>query len=248
MRTATLSILSVVAALGLAAASQGDVVYQSDFGTATNLASAGLATSAGAAGGSWTIDETNDRLKGIINPGGNGNARASVYTTSSWQSDRGFILDVTFYGNANLTRHSFGIVDAAYSIPAAVDCLGQGAAGAYGIGFTTAGNLVGAMGGDGLAFNDGTGSGGDYGGSSGLSLAQGNITYVANETMTITVTADSWSYSLNGAPATTGTFTTPFDTSRNYRFIAYAQGTHRAWFANITLAEVPPTGIVFIVR
>ena len=238
MKRAITGMMSLVVVLGLAAVSRGDVVYQSNFGTATNLASAGLAKSAGASGGSWAIDEANDRLIGIINPGGNNNARASVYTTDSWQSDLGFTLDVTFYGNAALVRHSFGIVDADYSIPSAVDSLNQSPAGAYGIGFATAGEA----GADGLHFND------DAGTLTTLSTAQGNITSAANETMTITVTADSWSYSLNGAPATTGTFSTPFDTSRNYRFIAYAQSTSRAWFSNITLTEVPPVGMVFIVR
>lgn len=218
--------------------------YQSNFDTATDLASAGLAKSAGAAGGSWTLNTTADRLDGV----GGGNARSSVYTTDSWQNDEGFALNVTFWGSSALVRHSFGIADAAWAISAQGDWLGQGLSAAYGIGFTTAGNLSGAMGGDGLAFNDGTGSGGDYGGSSGLSTAQGDKTSAAKETMTLRVTPDSWSYSLNGAEATTGLFSTPFDTSRHYRFIAYAQSCNRANFSNITLAPFYPEGTVLIVR
>lgn len=234
MKRAITGMMSLVVVLGLAAVSRGDVVYQSNFGTATNLASAGLAKSAGAVGGSWAIDETNDRLIGV----GGGNARVSVYTTNSWQSERGFTLDVTFWGHSALVRHSFGIVDASWAIPAAQDWLNESPAGAYGIGFSTAGSGPS----DYLGFNN------DAGTVTVLSTAQGDKTSAANETMTITVTADSWSYSLNGAPATTGTFSTPFDTSRNYRFIAYAQRASRAWFANITLTEVPPTGMVFSIR
>lgn len=198
------------------------IVYQSDF-TGTTLASAGLAASAGAAGGGWTI--TAPQLVGT----GGGNARASVYTSDSWQSDGGFSLDVTFFGNAALVRHSFGIVDAAWSVPTAQDWLNESPAGAYGIGFSTAGSGPS----DYLGFNN------DAGIVTVLSTAQGDKTSALSEIMNITVTADSWSYSLNGQPATTGVWGTPFDTSRDYRFIAYAQRANRATFSNITLTAIP---------
>ena len=221
MKKSMITVLSVVVVLSLAAVSQGDVVYQSDF-TGTTLASAGLAVSPAAAGGGWAIDDPNDQLDGT----GGGNARASVYTTSSWQNDGGFILEVTFWGSSALIRHSFGIVDANFNIAGtSSDWLNQSLAGAYGIGFSTAGG-----GADGLYFNN------DAGTLTPLSTAQGDKTSAAAETMTIIVTATSWSYSLNGAPPTTGSHT--FDTSRNYRFIAYAQRASRANFQNITLS--PP--------
>jgi hypothetical protein len=199
-----------------------DVGYQSDF-TGADLASAGLVASAGAAGGSWAIDDLNDELDGT----GAGNARASVYTSDSWQNDGGFTLDVTFWGSSALVRHSFGIVDAVWNVPGDGDWLNSSLTGAYGIGFSTAGSGPGT---DYLGFNN------DAGTVTVLSTNQGNITSAAAETMTITVTSNSWSYSLNGAPATTGSFT--FDTSRSYRFIAYAQSANRASFSKIALS--PP--------
>lgn len=205
--------------------SQAAIVYQSDF-TGTTLASAGLVSSAGAAGGSWTLDDPNDRIIGL----GSGNARANVTTTDSWQSDGGFTLDVTFQGTANLVRHSFGIVDAAYTISGSNDWLNSGLSGAYGIGFTTAGELENSIGDmDALGFNNGSGS-------SVLSIGQGNFTADTPQTMSITVTDDSWSYSLNGQTATTGSFT--FDTSRSYVFTAHGQRVSRASFSNITVTAV----------
>jgi hypothetical protein len=56
--------------------------------------------------------------------------------------------------------------------------------------------------------------------------------------MYITVTSNSWSYSLNGATPTTGSFVTPFDTSKKYRFIAYAQDARRQNISSITLTKI----------
>ena len=196
-----------------------DLGYQGDF-TGTTLASAGLAKSAGTAGGSWAI--SGDKLIGV----GCCNGRASVYTTNSWQNDGGLTLDVTFWGSSALVRHSFGIVDAAWNVPGDGDWLNSSLTGAYGVGFSTAGSGPG----DYLGFNN------DAGTVTVLSTNQGNKTSAATETMTITVTSNSWSYSLNGAAATTGSHT--FDTSRSYRFVAYAQSAERASFSKITLA--PP--------
>jgi hypothetical protein len=72
---------------------------------------------------------------------------------------------------------------------------------------------------DALAFNDGVSANGAA--SSVLSTGQGNITFNTPQTLSFTVTGTGYSYSLNGATATTGSMT--FDTSKNYRFIAFAQ-------------------------
>jgi hypothetical protein len=60
----------------------------------------------------------------------------------------------------------------------------------------------------------------------------------------MTVTATGWSYSLNGAAATTGSFT--FDTTKNYEVVGFIQGNNSdpdnvdgAYFSNITLTTIP---------
>jgi hypothetical protein len=198
------------------------VVYQGDF-SGTNLASAGLATSAGV-NGTWILDTANDWVTGT----GIANARANLYTTNSWQSREGFTLNVTFKNNVNMVRYALGIVDADYPISASGDWLNSALIDAYGIGFSTAGS---GTNGDYLGFNNGSSV-------SELSSAQGNITLNTPQTLSITVTPNSWSYSLNGAPATTGSFVTPFDTTRNYRFIAHAQDLRYQNISNITLTSL----------
>jgi hypothetical protein len=201
------------------------LAYQGDF-TGADLASAGLATSAGVQG-NWTLNPTNDWVTGT----GGGNCRASLYTTNSWEgsgiSSEGFTLNVTFNNNVNMVRHSFGIVDAAWTIPVWEDWLNDALRYAYGIGFSTSGGTNG----DFLGFNNGSSV-------SELSSAQGDITLNTSQTMSITVTPNSWSYSLNGAPPTTGSFVTPFDTSKKYRFIAYAQDARKQNISSITLTKI----------
>lgn len=211
-----------LAALMLVTVSRGDVVYQSDF-TGTNLASAGLASSVGV-NGTWTLDTTNDRATGQRTAS---NPRANLTTTGSWQSDGGFTLDVTFNQQISGARYSFGIVDAAWAVHASTDVLNVGTAGTtdYGLGFSAVG-----LGSDQLVFNNGSAL-------SALSTGQGNNTPGNVETMSITVTPTSWSYSLNGQPATTGSMT--FDTSRSFRFVAHAQNVDEQYISNITLNAVP---------
>ena len=224
---------------GTAMTSQAAVLYQSDFtGTSTDINDYGLTESVGAAGSFpyWVINTTEDRLDGR----GGGNSRANVFTTDSFAlSDaptghKGIQLSLTFYGASNLARHSMGLVDGDFNIAGtASDWLNQSLAGAYGVGFTTAGELGGTN--DALIFND------DAGNPTTLSTAQGNkIGSFRYETMVITIRNDNtWSYSLNGQTATTGTFATEFDLSRSFRFASYAQRTSRAQYTNITISAIP---------
>lgn len=223
-------IVTAVAVLMAVAWAQGSLVYQSDF-TGSDLASAGLASSNGV-NGTWILDAANDYAIGQRT---GSRPRASLFNTGSWQSGGGFTLNVSFNQIASGDRFSFGIVDASFT-PGNKDCLNEGLAGAYGIGFAADGELE-NLGGDALAFNDGSGTGGDFGGSSILSSGQGNITLNILQTLSITVTATGWSYSLNGAAATFGSFT--FDTSRSYRFVAYAQDVDEVYFSNIMLTAIP---------
>ena len=217
---------------GTTIASQGVVLYQSDFtDPAATLASTGLSATTAALGGTWTINTTEDRLDGV----GGGNARSSVYTTDSFAlSDaptghKGIQLSLTFFGSTALVRHSMGLVDANYSF-GNVDWLNESPAGAYGVGFSTAGSGTS----DYLGFNN------DAGTVTELSTAQGDKTGVQYETMVITIREDNtWSYSLNGQTATTGTFAADFDLSRDFRFASYAQRNSRAQYTNITISAIP---------
>ena len=221
----------IVALTGLMAGAmaQADlVVYQSDF-TGADLASAGLDVAQFDASSNWILNTTDDRAEVSF---GAGNDRASLYTTDAWQSDGGFTLDVTLNQVNSGVRFSFGIVDAAAGVSDNSDWLNSGLSGRYGMGLVTQGELSGT---DALAFNNGSGS-------SVLSTAQGDITLNTLQTLSITVTPDSWSYGLNGAPASTGAIS--FDTSRSYRFIAFAQKSNAAnltgsYFTNITLTAIP---------
>ena len=226
MKRRSLSILIIMTTLALGTNTRGGVVYQSDF-TGTNLASAGLA-SIGESGGIWDFNAPADRVQ-VNFPGGND--RSSVYTTNSWQNDLGFTLNVTFLQNVAGTRFTIGILDAAHTVDAGLDWINQAPSGAYGIGFTSDGELENTNGdADLLGFNNGSTS-------TNLGDAQGNITLNTLQTLSITVTSTNYSYSLNGTTATTGAIT--FDTSRNFRFIAYAQrGTPNltgSYISNITL-------------
>lgn len=199
------------------------IVYQSDF-TGATLASAGLATSTGT-NGTWTLDPANDRATGVRTAS---NPRANLSTTGAgWQSTGGFTLNVTFNQQIAGARYSFGLVDAAYTISTSTDYLNAGSTGAYGIGYSAVGEL-----GDRLIFNNGTGS-------SQLSTGQGSNTPGNIETMTITVTPTSWSYSLNDQTATTGNFATAFDTSKSYRFAAHAHDVDEQYISNITVTAIP---------
>ena len=218
---------TVIAAFMSGAVTQAEtVVYQSDF-TGADLASAGL-ESAGASGGIWDIDTVNDRLNANL-PGGND--RATVKNTGSWQSDDGFTLDVTFNQLATATRFTIGLADASATWNQANDFLNS--EDVYSIAFTSNGEMVGT-GTHLLGFSDGTTD-------SKLSDAQGDITFDTNTTLSITITPTGYSYSLNGAPATTGSVT--FDTSKSYKFVAFGQNPAGgdlggSYISNVTLTAL----------
>jgi GH35 family endo-1,4-beta-xylanase len=219
--------VAALAGLLTGAVTQGDEFYQSDL-TGADLASAGLASSTGL-NGYWALDTIKDRVRGVRTTN---NPSANLYTTNSWQSVDGFALNVTFKRIASGARFSFGIVDAAWVVSDSTDWLNGALTNAYGVGFASDGELVGLTGGDALGFNNGSEK-------SVLSTNQNDITLNAIQTLSFTVRSNSWSYSLNGQTATTGSFT--FDTSRSFRFIAHAQDVDAAYFSNIALTteEIP---------
>jgi fibronectin-binding autotransporter adhesin len=226
MKRAIISILSAVVGLSLASVSQGEVVYQSDF-TGTTLASAGLSIDGAQyrAASQWIIDEAADTVKVSFAGGAD---RATVYTTNSWQNDDGFTLEVTVYHAADATRFSFGLVDASWSV-GNLDWVDYKYT--TGIGMTMDGSVQ--AGADALVSTvPGT--------ATVLSTAQGEMAFATVYNVSITVTADSWSYSIDGAAPTTGTHT--FDLSKSYRFVsnAHNSGMNGTYFSNITLSTLPP--------
>jgi hypothetical protein len=232
--------MAAVAALGLAAVSQAGVVYQSNF-TGSDLGT-GLA-STGAGDDIWSLDAANDRAE--FNDGDNVvNSRASLYTTSSYQSTGGFKLDVTFYQAAtDLNSFSIALVDADDSdLSYIVDTINKSMP-VYSVGFTASGQAATDNGGPGLVLNDGTTAKNTHTAMEYLSNSQ-TYNNAAEQTLSMTVTATGWSYSLNGAAATTGSFT--FDTTKNYEVVGFIQGNNSdpdnvdgAYFSNITLTTIP---------
>ena len=244
MKTKITSLITA-GILGTSLASQGALVlYQSDF-TGTTLADAGL-ESTGAAGGIWDIDTGNDRLRANL-PGGN--YRATVNNENDpggYGLDpgyKGFTLDVTFNQLAAADKFSIGLVDAnAPNWNFGNDFIqdGHGPGGSltpYSFGFSTDGPLENANGDSDVLSH--------YNGSavSTLSDAQGDITFGQDTRLVLTITADSWSYSLNGAAPTTGAGS--FDMSKSYMFVAFVNrgasgaGINNSYISNITLSQVP---------
>ena len=225
---------TIIASL-MAVAAQCAVLYQSDF-TGSTVGDAGL-ESTGTNSGIWNIDTVNDRLN-FSSP--YSTSRATVKNTSGWQSADGFTLVVTFNQLATANSFSIGLVDA----NAGNWNFGNNFQDTnttnrpYAIGFQTEGAQEDANGNnDVLSFYNGSTT-------TALSDAQGDITFGQNTTLSLTVTADSWSYSLNGAPATIGSGS--FDMSKSYGFVAYANrgdsANNGSYISNITLTAVPEPG------
>lgn len=223
----------------------GAVVYQSDF-TGADLG-AGITNEGILSSGNWVHNATGDHAEFDWLAR---NGRAALYTTDSYQSDGGFTLDVTFLQTVNGSRFSIGLVDSAFSGSADGDWLNSALPGAYGIGISTSGAVADSAGGDVLAFNAGGTAKNNFDDVTELSTAQGSITLGTVQTLSLTVTSTTWSYSLNGAPATAGTHT--FDTSKSYQYINYIQetsnpqseaaadsGMQGSYISNITLTAIP---------
>ena len=218
-------------------------LYQSNFDTAVDLAATGLA-SVGAASDDWTLNMTYDRAE-FADGDDVVNSRAVLSSTNTFQSTEGFTLNVTFLqAQTGINSFSIGLVTADYG-PAVYPWLNKAALGAYGIGFTTAGQATVNHGGPGLIFNDGSTADKNYTSLDYLSTSQTYAPSGIEQTLSLTVTATDWSYSLNGAPPTTGTHT--FDTTKHYRFTTYVQGDNTnaddvdgTYISNITVTAVAP--------
>jgi hypothetical protein len=222
-------ILWIAALAGLmTGAVAQDVFYQSDF-TGADLASAGLQSSGDTQGGSWSLNTTSDRAQfaGTAN-----NGRANLNTIAGWTNAGGFQVEVSWLQTAGGTWSEFGLMDANVAINANPPL--QNIAAQYAIGFAINGGTT-------SAFERNINSTTEVV----LSQAQGAYTVNALNTMLFTVTSNNWSYSLNGAPATKGTFATPFDTSKGFRFYSFLQTPsantlNGSYVSNIKVTTPPP--------
>jgi len=229
---------------GTAIASQGAVLYQSDFtGTSTTLTDYGLnqvASNGGSTNWQTGTDSTGDTLQ-FNSTANDTRHRAVAYTSNSYGLDpgyKGFSLDVSFLYTGGGIRFSFGLNDVAgLSSNDPVDY--NEFAGPM-VAFSMAGTQSGAAGGDVLVQDINPPADGRVGVEY-LSIAQGNVTDGVETTFSMTVTADSWSYSLDGATPTTGTFATPFDITKDYQFFssAWSAVAKESYISNITLSQVP---------
>jgi hypothetical protein len=213
----TLLPLAAFAGLAFAATSaHAAVVYQDNFDSDTIATNTGIGGGLGAyerQGGPW-IDSGTDL---DFNRSGS-NDRANVYSLNTFNLTGGFKLEVTHsiddITTSGSDRAVIGLLDAA-DLPASQDNgsyvtdflnrdLGQ-----YGIGM----DLTNGDSTHGLNFSDGT----DL---NELSNAQTITTGTQSWVLEVDA-AGNWSYSIDGATATTGT--SAFDVTRNYHFFAYAQ-------------------------
>lgn len=219
----------------MAVAAQAAVVYQSDF-TGTTVASAEL-TSTGASGAIWNIDTVNDRLNANFPGGGD---RATVRSIGGFQSDGGITLEVTFNQTTSSNDFSIGLFDSTVAWNYGNDFIQDGTANQpYSIALSTDGPRENANSNvDVLSFYNGTTV-------SKLSSAQGNITFAADTTLSLSITATGYSYSLDGG-ATTTSGLIAFDMSKSYGFAAYGHQTGSAlngsYISNITLTAIPEPG------
>ncbi|MDF7806466.1 PKD domain-containing protein [Pontiellaceae bacterium B12219] len=207
----------------------------------------GLALNAGSGGGMkvyipqaskaiYFADDGN--LTGVITAPTDGAARGAVYSTNAFQITEGFTLDVVY--NVNLIdttiadTATFGLVDEVGNLDGLFVDASKGITG-LGISLTTRGG--GAKNAQGLIELDADGVT-----LTNLSNAQ-LISSGIDKTFSLTVQEDgSFSYSIDGAPATTGT--TTLDLSKDYHFAAYTQ--RNAGFAIQSISLIPINNVTEI--
>lgn len=243
MKTARLLALTLTLTLGLLASANAQiVVYQDTFDDGN------IATNPGFGGG---FSQFVNGGAGFTEAGGaidadgsTNNNRAYGFSTNTFDLSTGFTLDFTAsgtdLGNGSSNRFSVGLA-AAGSDFEAFSLSGRNFLGdirfahqAVGVDFTT--DQV-----QGLDFNDGTGDPlGPAGAVTSLSNAQ-TITANTDLAVSLTVAADgSYSYSINGAPATTGA-AFGLDLSQEYHFATYFQDDISEFsISEVTLTALAP--------
>jgi hypothetical protein len=200
-----------------------DIIYRRYIDTYDND---GLVTNNGTGGGMMTfipqaskaiyfVDDGN--LTGVVTAPTDGASRGTVYTDNQFQLTQGFTLDVVYtvdvIETAVADTASFGLVDEVGNLDGLFVDASKGISG-LGMSLTTRGGVAKDAQGliemdvDGIAYTN-------------LSNAQ-VISTGTDQTFQLTVFEDgSYSYSINGAAATTGT--TALDLTKDYHFAAYTQ-------------------------
>ena len=231
------AVAGLVLALAAASADAG-IVYQDKFdndGIATNTGTGGGLARYARQGDTW-VD--NGQLDG--NSTG-ANDRGNVYSLNSFNLSGGFKLEVTYaisdISNNNANRVNIALIDK-NSIPVVQDNTTyvtqflSGNLDKYGIGL----NMTTDLGSQGLNFANDAGAGTVTLLSNAQTISTGTHTFVLEMD-----TASNWSYSIDGAPATTGTIAGGFDLTRDYKFFAYVQDyrNSRIKIDSVTLTVIP---------
>ncbi len=231
--------LAAATILGTQNASADIILYQDNFDGDGIEANAGIGGGLKIAGGlyrDWI--ESGAPGSGLyFTAGGNGGTNQSLATINSFDLSGGFQLTVsyTMTNSGSGARFTMGLMDSDLNSPyqiggncvtstgtdpragllmSAATALNQYA---YGIGFVPYAAGTGLL--NGLTFTNGNGT---TGVNSLLSDAQTRTS--GSHTLVLTMDAASnWSYSIDGAPATTGRIGAGFDFSRRYRFVCYGQ-------------------------
>ena len=240
-----LALSATLVGLFAAPAIAATVVYQDNFdndGLATNTGVGGGLTVAFARRGGWVEN-------GVLEATGTvGSTNGSVHSTSGFDLANGFTLTVTYntatVAAGEVNRVNIGLIDAAAFGVTSSD------AGStrnpfsdnndkYGIGL----NLTPDLGDQGLNFADDAGA--------------GSVTFLSNDqtiaagTQTLVLTMDdssNYSYSIDGATATTGSVPGGFDYSRDFNFFAsYQSFPHEAEIREVTLSVIPePSSLTLV--
>ena len=228
-RKYTLLPLAALAGLALAGSANAAVVYQDNFD------GDGLATNTGIGGGAVTNYTSDSNVwtdaGTLFSNRGGGNSRSGVTSINSFDLAGGFTLEVTYsisnLGGAADNRVNIGLIDNTNTDSNTRDYLGAFSSD-LGIGYVPTVSR----------------------GVQGLNLADTAITQLSNAqgsdtgTSTFVLTMDAasnWSFSIDGATATTGTIGGPgFDFAADYEFYAFQQSDDSVLnIEAVTLTAVP---------
>ena len=216
----TLAAVAMTTLVLMSTSADAQIVYQDTFdddGLDVNTGIGGGIADLNIPGASVAefFDDGNDL--DMVTGGGWGGNRGYAESLDGFNLSGGFTLEVTYTvqipsgGNAN--RAMFGLWDGNGTNPSE-NFLGTNND-RYGIGVNILSTNQGST---------GLNSADDAGAGSITPLSDDQIISGGMHTLVLEMdTADNWSYSIDGAPASTGTIGAGFDLSRTYNFIVYAQ-------------------------
>jgi len=239
MRRNATTILAalLVMALSAASANAAMVVFQDNFDND------GLATNTGVGGGLDRYTRQGDTWVDNGDLSGNsmgGNDRGNVFSLNSFDLSKGFSLEVSYsidnIGSTGANRVNIGLIDELPEVQdngTYVTTFLASNLDKYGIGM----NMTTQTGPQGLTFADDAGAGSVTSLSNAQTISTGTHTFLIEMD-----TESNWSYSIDGATATTGTIGGDgFDLTRDYQFFAYVQDYryNKINISSVTLTAVP---------